>query len=82
MQMKIPLPDLEFGPNPDRIRTNRDEINAAIELYKGAIKTLEGLAAANAGMCKHPNKSARYDPGYAGGGYSHSECPTCGARLP
>jgi hypothetical protein len=79
--MKIPLPDLEFSTDPASIEANRDAINAAIELYKGAIETLKGLAKANAGMCKHLHESARYDPGYAGGGYSHSECPTCGARL-
>lgn len=80
--MKIPLPDLEFSTDPERIQANRAEIDAAINLYKGAIETMKGLAKANAGMCKHPLKLARYDPGYAGGGYSHSMCPTCGAHLP
>jgi hypothetical protein len=75
--MKVTLPDLDFNPSMASIHSNRDAINAARTSYQGALKALAGLAAANAGMCSHPNKVARHDPGYAGGGFRHYECPDC-----
>jgi hypothetical protein len=78
--MKVSLPDLDFTPKA--VRANRDAIRKARAAYQGAINALAGLQKANEAMCKHPNKEKRYDPGYAGGGYSHSECPGCGGHLP
>jgi len=78
--MRIQLPDLDF--TPAAVKHNRDTIQEARAAYQGAIKALEGLQKANEAMCPHPQKAARYDPGYAGGGYSHSECPDCGGYLP
>lgn len=78
--MIVKLPDLDFIPSA--VHRNRDAIREARGAYQGAIKALEGLQKANEAMCKHPNKASRYDPGYAGGGYSHSECPDCGGHLP
>lgn len=80
--MKIDLPQLDFSAQPEAIHRNREAIREAREVLKGAIKALEGLHQANVGLCKHPNKTKHYDPGYGGGGYSHSECADCGGQLP
>jgi hypothetical protein len=78
--MKIQLPDLDF--TSESIHKNRDAIKYARASYLGAIKALDGLQKANEGLCDHSRKVSCYDPGYAGGGYSHSECPDCGGHLP
>lgn len=31
---------------------------------------------------RREDERVEYDPGYAGGGYSHSECDHCGGTLP
>ncbi|HEX6052764.1 MAG TPA: hypothetical protein VFZ21_26040 [Gemmatimonadaceae bacterium] len=76
--MKIPLPEIDL--RPDAVHENRDRIDEARGALRGALAALDGLQKANEAMCNHPNKRKCYDPGYAGGGYSHSECDDCGGR--
>lgn len=73
------MPQIELGP--DNVEKNREIINAAISAYQGAIKMLQGLHHANQGACPHKRQVDRHDPGYAGGGYSHTECLICGAHI-
>lgn len=74
---KLELPDLEL--TADNVQANRQKIASARVAYHAALKTLSGLDAANAAMCSHPDTVDHYDPGYAGDGYSHTECHVCGA---
>ena len=78
--MTVNLPALDFSPA--NVGANRDAIVAARAALKAMATALEGLHKANVSLCPHQNKQKRYDPGYAGGGYSHSECPDCGGQLP
>jgi hypothetical protein len=77
--MKVPLPTINLSA--ENIVENRRILVDAVKQYKGAIQACEGLLKANAALCEHPQKVKHYDPGYGGGGYSHSECQICGARL-
>ncbi len=79
--MKIPLPSLAFSQDIKTIHSNRDAISEARAALNAALKALDGLSKANQGMCKHSRKEKHYDPGYAGGGYRHSECKDCGANI-
>lgn len=76
--MRIPLPELKFESDSYTIEQNVKKIREFRKLLQGALKALDGLNSANQGMCSHPNKAKRYDPGYAGGGFSHDECLICG----
>jgi len=76
--VKVEIPSLQFSQDAVTIAANRDAIRAARAACKAMIDTLAGLAKANQALCSHPNKEARYDPGYAGGGFSHYVCPLCG----
>lgn len=78
----VKLPDIDFSDRSiESIRRSRDLISGARAEAKAHLKALDGLAEALKSMCSHPNKSARYDPGYAGGGFSHYECPDCGGHI-
>ena len=77
--MKVELPVIEL--TAENVVDNRRRLVEAIKAYKGAICACEGLLDANAALCEHPSKQEHYDPGYAGGGYSHSTCNICGKRL-
>lgn len=72
------LPNIKLSPMPDAVRNNRDKINEYIEMAKAELEALRGLHSANQAVCKHPSKRDCYDPGYAGGGFSHHECKDCG----
>lgn len=78
------LPEIDLDPDPSKVRSNFQAIHIAREKLKAFTNALEGLAAANAGMCTHPDERKRdhYDPGYAGGGYDYTSCLDCGARVP
>lgn len=71
------IPTLNFSPDPAAIADNAAKIKAARAAIKAASAAIDGLHQANVGLCLHPGKVARYDPGYAGGGFSHYECPAC-----
>lgn len=79
--MKTLIPELEFSSSPETIKQNRKLIEESIAVCKATLKSLGGLHAANISMCTHPCTVAHHDPGYAGGGYSHSECLDCGGRC-
>lgn len=78
--MTVTIPDIDI--TPENVEANRIKIAVARQKMRAMLDVLDGLDRANAAMCTHPNKFAVYDPGYAGGGYSNSECPDCDARLP
>lgn len=75
------IPDLDYSATAEAVSKNRNAIKAARAELRAMTKALDGCQAANEAMCSHPNKSARYDPGYAGGGFSHYECPDCGGQT-
>jgi len=77
--MKAEIPDIDLSP--ENVTKNREEIKIAFKKLKAMMSALEGLDKANQSMCNHDKKTKHYDPGYAGGGYSHSECEDCGARI-
>jgi hypothetical protein len=76
--MKVEVPQLQFDQDAAVIAANRDLIKTARATCKAMLETLAGLDKANQALCLHPNKEARYDPNYAGGGFSHFACPLCG----
>ena len=78
--MTATIPDIDL--TPESVEANRVKIAAARQKMRAMLDALAGLDKANAAMCPHPNKYKVNDPGYAGGGYSHSECPACGVQLP
>lgn len=78
--MRVSLPELDL--RPEMVRENKARIKEARAAYQSALKALDGLQKANEGMCEHAKPRKCYDPGYAGGGYSHSECDHCGGTLP
>jgi hypothetical protein len=75
------LPTITLSSDPSVIADNTAKIREARAIIKGLHATLDGMHMANVGMCSHSKKSARYDPNYAGGGFSHFECPTCGGNV-
>lgn len=77
--MKAEIPNLDFSP--ENVVKNREEIKIAYKKLNAMISALDGLSKANQSMCNHDRKTEHYDPGYAGGGYSHGECQDCGAQL-
>jgi hypothetical protein len=79
--MKVTLPVLDLQPDVEVVKKNRQIIKEARAALKSALKALEGLENANTGMCPHPRTEKRYDPGWGGGGYSHTECLDCGGHL-
>lgn len=72
------LPDIKLSQKPEDVRANRAKIDEFVAMVKAELDALRGLHAANQSVCKHPSKRSVYDPGYAGGGFSHHECTDCG----
>jgi hypothetical protein len=78
--MAMKIPELDYTASKSAVISNYEKIETARIQLKAELAVLDGLEAANQGLCRHLNKHAVYDPGYAGGGQDGYKCPDCRKR--